>query len=191
MENGRKSKVKTLQRMLGVSAVVVMAVIGFQGVSGAQPYEGNVVASDGTTTVAAQVVTTGTSSTWTATACGFASGATVTFTINGTVEGTTPAGSDGCAILSGVTSDPSISINGGTPVSVPYGNSTVSVSGVGPTGATVTDTIIVPVVAPAASSAAPLAFTGADIAAMVVGGLALIALGFLVLTFSRRRKAVA
>lgn len=182
---------KTLQRMLGVSAVVIMAVIGFQGVSGAQPYEGNVVASDGTTTVTAQVVSAGTSSTWTATACGFATGATVTFTINGTVEGTAAANSSGCVILNGVTSDPSISINGGTPVSVPYGNSTVSVSGVGPTGATVTDTIIVPVVAPAASSAAPLAFTGADIAAMVVGGLALIALGFLVLTFSRRRKAVA
>jgi hypothetical protein len=182
--------VRQLQRVLAVSAVLVIGSLGVQGLAGAQPYQGTVVASNGTQTVVAQVVTIGTSATWTATACGFAYPGTATFTIAGTADGTASVDSEGCAVLNGTTQgEPHMSINGGALVAVPYGNATVVVSGLNPSGGANTDTIIVPIVAPSASStAAPLAFTGADIAAIVVGGLALVSLGFLVLTFTRRRR---
>jgi hypothetical protein len=131
--------------------------------------------------------------TFTVTLCGFAPGATVTLAVNGTVDASVVAGSGGCVTLTGVVSDPHIAVNGGTPVAVGLGANAITATGISAGGGTQTDTADLTVVTTAAAAATPsgLAFTGADIMAVVIGGLALIALGFLVLTFARRRTTAS
>jgi hypothetical protein len=178
---------------MGVAAISVLGLQGAAGAdSGANGYPGTTVTANDNGTAVTTIITQAVGSTFTETACGFAPPPptnVVTLTIDGGTLGSTTedAGSDGCITFTGTVTDPHLSVDGGTPVEVAYGNSTVTASGVGPTGATVTATFTVPIAA-AAAPASPLAFTGADIMAMVIGGLALVALGFLVVTFARRRK---
>ena len=178
--------------IVGIGA---LSVLGLQMGAGAAPgYPGTT-----TTTVAPAAPTTisisavvGTS--FSGTFCGFSPGATVTLSINGTPDATVAAGSNGCVSFTASVTDPHLALNGGTPVAVPLGGNTITASGTSATGGTISDVEnvdVLPAAAPAASASAPLAFTGADIMATVVGGLALIAFGFLVLTFTRRRRASA
>jgi hypothetical protein len=91
--------------------------------------------------------------------------------------------------------DPHISLNGGPAVATAYGVvNTFVATGAKAGGGTCQATTLVTVPAPASLTAAPaasgpLASTGAQIAAMAIGALVLIAGGFLILTMTRRRRA--
>jgi hypothetical protein len=126
------------------------------------------------------------------TLCGFAPGTVFNLYVNGTVDAQGTAASNGCVTFTGVVTDPHLALNGGTPVPVNFGSNVVSAIGTSSLGGTQSDTYTFDIVEASAASAASaagagLAFTGADIAGMSVAGLALIAFGFLVLRFSRRR----
>jgi hypothetical protein len=188
--------VRLLRGLLVAVPVLSFGVFGAQGIAGAQAgYPGTVVVSGGTITDTIQTV----GDTFDFTFCGFEPGSAVTESINGTVvktisADTTPPDAtslDGCISDSGTVSDPHLTLSGASPVAISYGNNSITASGVSPSGEAVNSTLIVPVSASSSSSSSGLAFTGADIMAMVIGGIALVALGFLILTFVRRRTTVS
>jgi hypothetical protein len=144
---------------------------------------------------ATEVIDVGRSFTYEVT-CLFAANATVTVTANGKAYGTGAANSSGVFTENFVvTGDPQIAMNGGSPVSAPFGGTTTFVAtGLNTEGGTNTATtlIVIPSAALAAaalSSTTPLAFTGADLAAAVIGGLVLLAMGTSMVVYARRRAA--
>ena len=145
--------------------------------------------------------------------CNFDPGSTITITLNGAAYGTATAPATGTFVETfAATAGPSVSLNGGPAVATTYGAvNTFVASGTNPgAGTNVATTLVTitpagvvsspatatPGTATATASATPvtssgLAFTGADIAAMVIGGLGLVAIGVVIVISSRRRKAAA
>jgi hypothetical protein len=118
--------------------------------------------------------------------------ATYTISIDGVATGiTVTSDASGKITLTISVSDPHISVNGSSLVSAVFGTNPVvltSTTGLPP----VTVNVVIPSAATTAGtsssgSSGSLAFTGADIAATVVGGLALLAVGTLLVVFTRRR----
>jgi hypothetical protein len=162
-----------------------------------------------------QTVTCGIGQTCVITFSGFAPGTTVAFFVNGISAG---PGTNRVADVNGqvtctvTITDPHVSANGGPPIAVPFGNVIITAVGLAPGGApiTVPATLFIPggssttptttVLSSGTSgssgsssssgsgSSGSLAFTGADIAATVVGGLALMGLGLGLVTFTRKRR---
>jgi hypothetical protein len=103
--------------------------------------------------------------------------------------------SSGSITLNNVVSDPHLSVNGSAPEPSVYGTNTVNLvnaSG-GPGG---TEYVITPNASTAAlgsgsssGSAGTLAFTGADLLALIVGALFLLTAGTLLVVFTRRRAS--
>jgi len=60
-------------------------------------------------------------------------------------------------------------------------------TGANSTGGTNVATTLVTIPAPATAASSSLAFTGADLGATIVGGAALLAMGFALVMFARRR----
>ena len=95
-------------------------------------------------------------------------------------------------LTNAVTGDPFLSVNGSKPVSTIYGTNTVSLTNTSG-GAGGTEYVIIPNVLTAALSTGgtggggTLAFTGADLLALIVGALFLLAVGTLLVVFTRRR----
>lgn len=135
---------------------------------------------------------------------GCAPGTAFSVRINGVLANVTVTsdGSGDITLVIAVT-DPHISVNGSNPVLSVFGSNSVVLT---PTsGPASTVNVIIPSSATAAatgsssakssgssgstvaSSSGSLAFTGADIAATVVGGIALLAVGTLLVVFTRRR----
>ncbi len=124
-------------------------------------------------------------------ACTFAPGSTITITFNGSAYGTATAPPSGQFVETFTATDPHLALNGGTPIETAFGAvNTIVASGTNPSGGTnvATTLVTIPTTVTAAAVTPSVAFTGADIMAMVIGALALLALGFLVLIFSRRRS---
>ena len=135
----------------------------------------------------------------------FAPGTAVDVSLNGAHYSTVTAPSpSGIETLNVVVTDPHISINGG-PVVPANDTDTIVAAGANSTGGTNTCTVLLTLdpgttsnatfspstssqAALAAKAGQPLAFTGADILAAVVGGLALLAVGFLLVIFTRSRS---
>jgi hypothetical protein len=164
-------KVRKLQRLAATVGFVAIGVFGLQAAAGAQGgYPGPLVPGTSNTSV-----TVDPSSSTTATACGFEP---YSSTSEGTADGT------GCVTFPITTTATTVCING-APCTLP---GVFTVTGVNSTGGVQTDGLTVTLAA--AVTPSPLAFTGADILAMLIGGLALVAVGFLILTFVRRRAAV-
>jgi hypothetical protein len=146
------------------------------------PCVATVTIRSGTTVV---VVLTGCapSSTFSIAIAGVATGLAVT---------SDPAGN--VTLTNAVTGDPFLSVNGSKPVSTVYGTNTVSLANLsgGPGG---TEYVIIPNVlttalstgSSVAGSGGTLAFTGADLLALIVGALFLLAVGTLLVVFTRRR----
>lgn len=134
------------------------------------------------------------------TGCNFRPGTTASFTYGNSFTGTVPINAAGCFTVSIVSTDPCqpdlrMSVNGGPSLAVALRSTTITVSGEGADGAALVDTVyvffpdancVVSVVHPATPSTA---FTGADIVGMVMGGLVLLAIGALVVLFTRMRSA--
>jgi hypothetical protein len=132
--------------------------------------------------------------------CNFAPGASVTFVVNGSADGPALiADSKGCVTFTASVTDPHLAVNGGTPIPAHFGpGNTIAGTGAAAGGGSVTNTEFVTIVQTAApattptstsSSSSGLAFTGADVAGLVIGAAVLLALGFGFVTVSRRRKA--
>ena len=127
--------------------------------------------------------------------CKFAPGAAISVSLNGAAYLKTTAPASGILVETFTATDPHISMNGGPAVATNAGaTNTFVATGANPGGGTNTATTLVTIPATGAAAAAAstpaaagLAFTGADIMAMVIGALALLALGFLILTLTRRR----
>ena len=124
---------------------------------------------------------------------GFAPSSQTTITIDGHDASVTTTSSDGILTISIVWLDPHVSVNGGSPVPINYGNNTINLAGTAANGqpATFSGTFnLVSASTPvtAATTTGGLAFTGADIAAMAVVGLLLLACGTLLVVTSRRRR---
>jgi hypothetical protein len=122
----------------------------------------------------------------------------VTFTVNGSADGPVLiADSKGCVTFTASVTDPHLAVNGGTPIPAVFGANTIAGTGAAAGGGSVTNTETVTIVSTAApattptstSSSSGLAFTGADVAGLVIGAAVLLALGFGFVTVSRRRKA--
>jgi hypothetical protein len=91
--------------------------------------------------------------------------------------------------------DPFLSVNGSTPVSTKYGPNTVTLTNLAG-GAGGTEIVTIPNVLTAAlstggsgGSSGTLAFTGADLLALVVGAVFLLGTGTLLVVFTRRRAS--
>jgi hypothetical protein len=178
--NGKGLKVRRLQNVAATVALMTIGVLGFQAAASAQGsgYPGPVTAASTTSSITVVVHVGGSV---TASACGFTPGAA-------TSEGT--AGADGCVNFPINGYPLSLSVNGGPKVAAIYGLNAgvVTVTGPGPSGdnSVIVNVDLVPAVATAST---PIAFTGADITATIIGGLGLIAMGFLIIVFVRRRGA--
>lgn len=154
------------------------------------------------------VITIDVGTSGTVSACGFAPGAAVSLSINGAGAGGATANSSGCVALTyTATAGPRLSVDGGPSIAARFGDNSSVATGANPAGSTNTVYITVDVVRAGTgagsgsggasggsgglattATASGVAFTGADIAAIVVGGLALLAMGTLVIIFARRRK---
>lgn len=198
---------KQLAMLAGAVAVVGSLAFATQAVAADPGYPGAT-----TTTIAPPVTTPSTTTitlpnggtetisigeTDTVTITGGIPGATYAISIDGTSTGLsiTADGSGNATITISVT-DPHISVDGSTPDPAVVGSNTILLAT--PSGATLTDVVVIPASTTAAAgssgsggtvatSSGSLAFTGADIAATVVGGIALLAVGTLLVVFTRRR----
>ncbi len=134
--------------------------------------------------------------------CLFAANASVTVTANGGAYNTGTADGSGVFTEVIVVSDPHVALNGGAAVATAVGGTTTFVAtGPNPSGGTNTATTLVTVPAAGGTGASTasasgsgsgagsgsLAFTGADLAAAVIGGLSLLAMGTLIVLYARRR----
>jgi hypothetical protein len=144
-----------------------------------QPRTATVTIAVGRTSV---VVLTGcvANSTFSLTVAGVSTGLTVTSDSSGNVT------------LTNAVSDPHLSVNGSTPEPSVYGSNTVILTN-NSGGAGGTETVITPNASTAglgtgsSGSGGTLAFTGADILATVIGALFLLAVGTVLVVFTRRR----
>jgi hypothetical protein len=124
------------------------------------------------------------------TACGFARGTGVTVAVDGTTAAATKAEANGCTTFGVVVSDPHLTVNGGPAVAVDRGANDIVSTGTSSSGGTQTDTYAFRVM-PTPPPASLGTFTGAHVISDGLDALAVLALGFLVLIFVRRRVTVA
>jgi hypothetical protein len=123
--------------------------------------------------------------------CAFAPGANVSVSYLGTTIGATADATTGILTLNYSATDPTLAINSGAFESTSYGVTTVTATGPNSAGGTNTATFSIDLVNPNATAGSGLAFTGADLAAIVLAALALIIMGGGVVLFTRRRAAGA
>jgi hypothetical protein len=123
-------------------------------------------------------------------------GTSVVFSVNGLPGGSAIVLPDGTVVFTITVLDPHISVGGGPAIPASYGSNNVVLTGTLANGLPYSNsqTVIIPnpggVVATASSttSTGGLAFTGTDIAAMTIGGLALVAAGGSLVLVARRRR---
>jgi len=131
---------------------------------------------------------------------GFLPGTPFQIIIAGSIAASGTVGPDGSITVTITVSDPHISVNGGPLIAVPYGTSSVTAQGTGANGQSFSQVASVTIPAPAASttgaggttsssSGGSLAFTGAQIGAMVGGGLLLLVAGTGLVLVTRQRRA--
>jgi len=122
--------------------------------------------------------------------CAFAPGATVQITFLGATQSATADATTGILTLSLSATDPALSVNGGAFQTTTFGASnTITAVGNNASGAANTATFLVVLSNPSATGANGLAFTGADLAALIGAALVLILMGAGVVIFTRRRAA--
>ena len=123
---------------------------------------------------------------------GFKPNATVNVSVNHVQTSTVTADSNGsvCLTIDWVdTNGPHVIINGGTPVAINLGVDDIALDGPGPNGPVDQSAFFDPISAHTTAATSSLAFTGADIAAMTIGGLVLIGGGTALVLASRRRSS--
>lgn len=183
--------------VLGISGVLI-ALPGTAGAAGSgsssSPTTGTPTSCSASATVDVSSANTSASpATGSLTAsCSFADNAAVTINNGGTSQSTTASSTGGLTITYAAT-DPTLSIDGGSFVNAVYGVNTVTATGPNAAGGTNTATFLIDIENPSATtgsgSGTGLAFTGADLAALLGAALALILMGAGVVLYTRRRAA--
>jgi hypothetical protein len=178
-----------LQHLATGAGVLLLGVLGVTGAASAATAGYPPPTIGATSCSTSEVIGVGGSATIDV-SCAFKPGAAITITLNGDFYGTAIAPSSGTFVETFRVTDPHISLNGNTEAAVGYGTTNTFVaSGLNSAGdANVATTLVTIPSAPTTSSSTGLAFTGMDIMALVIASFALMALGFLVLVFSRRRN---
>ena len=181
--------------VLGVSGLLV-ALPGVAGAAGSTSPTTVTTPTSCSTSATINLTASNTSSspatTSVSSSCAFAPGATVSISFLGTTQSATADASTGILTLNLSATDPSLAVNGGAFQTAVYGNNTITATGLNASGGPNTATFLVDLVNPNAtssSSGSGLAFTGADLAALVAAALALILMGAGVVVFTRRRAA--
>jgi hypothetical protein len=134
--------------------------------------------------------------------CAYTPNSAVTVTFNGAVVAHATANSSGLVTLIFDGKDAAIAVDNGTYTPTTYGVNTFVASGTNASGASNTADFLIDLehIVTAASAVTPpsissssatgaLAFTGADLAALVAAGLALVLLGGGIVLYTRRRAA--
>lgn len=125
--------------------------------------------------------------------CAFAPSSTVTINFQGSALTTMTADpTSGLISLAVSATDPHLAVNGGAAQTAVFGVNTITATGTNASGASNTATFLVDLEQPAGAatgsgSSGGLAFTGADLAALIAAALALILLGTAVVLYTRRR----
>ena len=126
--------------------------------------------------------------------CAFAPGAAVSISFLNTTQSATADATTGILTLNLAATDPALGVNGGALQTAVFGVNTITATGNNASGGTNTATFLVNLVNPnatGANSGSGLAFTGADLAALIGAALALILMGAGVVIFTRRRAATS
>jgi hypothetical protein len=205
-----------VRKRLGSAGAII--VLGVSGLSLALPGAAGAAASSTTasTTPPTSAVSTSCSSSTTidvtaastssspATAsltstCAFTPGSTVPVTFLGTTISATANGTTGDLTLNFGATDPTLSVNSSPFETAVYGVNTVTATGTNSTGGTNVATYLVDIEQGSSttgssgnnSNSAGLAFTGADLAALIAAALALILMGTAVVSYTRRRANAA
>jgi hypothetical protein len=188
---GRRSTLIRIGGGLGVllgSSALLFATATAAGAAGSTPP--SATGTPVTCSVTASPVTV-TSSTnvnvplTTPAACDYAAGSSVAVTLNGASVESATADTSGVVTLSATVTDPHIAIDTTAPVAVSLGTNTIVTTGTTASGATDTVTFVVDL----QNSGTGLAFTGADLAALIGAALAMLVLGTGIVMFTRRRAA--
>jgi hypothetical protein len=152
-----------------------------------QPLAGTAAPINGSVVQVGPKQTVGTS--FHVTSCGFAPHAAVAIDVDDASSSNAVAGPRGCATFEVVVSDPHLTVEGGTSVSMKLGENEITSVGTNSAGGTQTDTYTFSVVKTLLDRPTSLGFTSENVMAGSMALLALVALAFLVLTFSRPRTA--
>jgi hypothetical protein len=132
--------------------------------------------------------------------CAFTPGSNVVLSAPYSTQTVTADATTGKLTLTfGATGVPTLSVNGGTFQSAVFGVNTITATGSNSTGGTNVATFLVDIEMPSATTttvgsgtgASQLAFTGADLAALIAASLALILMGTAVVIYTRRRAEAA
>jgi hypothetical protein len=181
--------VHVLHRVAVAVGVLVIGTLGFEAAASAASSGYPPPTTVGTTCSVSASISVGRTATIDPT-CAFAPGSAVTVTLNGSAYAKVIAPSTGRLAETFAATDPHIALNGGAARPTQFGEANIFVaSGTNPAGAPNVATTLVTI--PAAGSTAladsGVAVTGSYLMARIMGGLALLALAFLILTFARRR----
>jgi hypothetical protein len=191
-----------MRRLMAFGAAAVVGAVLFMGAPAyaATGYPPPTTTPGGAPTTLAATCPVG--STCTISFAGFAPGTAFQIFVNGQLAASGTVGPTGTITVTLTITDPHISVNGGPPIAVPFGTSTITAVGTGLDGSalTVASTVnITPRAGTAAagttstggtsSSGGSLAFTGAQIGMMVGGGLLLLVAGTGLVLITRQRRS--
>lgn len=179
--------VQLLQRVAAAVGVLVFGVLGLQGAASAAGYHPtNTV---GTSCSVSASISVGRSATLNP-SCAFAPGSAVTIALNGATYARVIAPASGVLAETFAATEHHIELDGGAAKLTQLGEANIFVArGTNPAGApnVATTLVAIPPVGSTALAASALTPTGSFVMARAMGILAILALGFLILTFSRRR----
>jgi hypothetical protein len=184
-----------MHRAAAFAGATVLAVLGFAGTAGAQPSYPGFADFDVFTNQVGPTVSP--PSTFQISFCGFEPGSPVTVAFSGPTSSGVANGI-GCfnaTVVVGV--GPTVSIDGGPATLLPrYGQYAATATGTNTGGGTQTDRCTFTIQPATSASSARFrttasTFTGADLAALIGGGVLLFGVGGLVLTSVRRRRGAS
>jgi hypothetical protein len=179
--------VQQLQRVAVAVGVFVIGVLGLQGAAGASGYPPPTTV--GTSCSVSASISVGRSATLDP-SCAFAPGSAITIALNGTTYARVIAPISGVLAETFAATQHHIALNGGAARPTQLGETNMFVAtGTNAAGApNVASTLVtIPPAGSTVLAASALAPTGSYVMARAMGMLAIIALGSLILTFSRRR----
>jgi hypothetical protein len=177
--------VQQLQRVAVAVGVFAIGVLGLQGSAGASGYP----TTAGTSCSVSASISVGRSATLDP-SCAFAPGSAVTVALNGATYARVIAPTSGVLAETFAATQHHIALNGGAARPTQLGEANMFVAtGTNPAGApnVATTLVTIPPAGSTVLAASALAPTGSYVMARAMGMLAILALGFLILTFSRRR----
>ena len=179
---------RVLRRVAVAVGILVIGVLGFHGaVDAASEHAPHATVG---TTCSVSVSIGADRSTTVDPRCDFAPGSAIAITLNGAPYATVTAPATGIIAETFAATDQHIALNDGAPRPTQFGEANIFVaSGANRAGRpnVATTLVTIPAAGSIALAASDVAFTAPHVMALIMGSLAMLALGLLVLTFLRRR----